>query len=464
MATDTFTYRWAGRTITASVEVAANTGDVPIPTNIPTVKFSSLGLPATGEGFRAAWIDARCAGKVIDMMDMPNTRIAFNNYAQGNGAKWVAGLMGHPTLNRTNAAGIRAHAGIEFTMASSQFADFAAANSSDGMNYVSTFHFYQIPILELSGFTITGANFNHFYNGILMNGQNKPYVHDIKYRGAARGGWNMPPAETYSQAFNGVTNPIVHDLDFDGRAAFNQNKLWSSTFLGWSGGTMTEGVGEFARIVGRNSLSGFLGVSYKSNGTITRDCKSEDLGIFAGGTNGCFWNHELSFGKIRHYRPVIDLDGYWGNIDRPAKTTARPNGRRRSLIADIRAYAGDPTKTGPGSDIYTRTWANPDASFTTADNVMKFGHMTFWNTTTPDAYKDAQIIDPVFDSYGEKVGGFAITVDDPNIYPTINVYPKVVIGGVERTPLLRPNWGNWNGQSTPFDPSKHYIVARGTWG
>lgn len=427
------------------------------------IRLTTLGLTLDGDGLRQASTHPNANNKILLV---PEGRYELDGYKVGDQAsRFVAGIMLNKDLNANAFAGI-VGAGVGKTIigmkaGSSQFRDEASANKPDqSYNYVATIHWYQKPCKELSHFTLEGADFPHFYNGILVNGGSGTYIHDMEFIGAARGGWNMPPAETYPLGLNGVSEPRVVDVYFDGVSPNSPDgQPWSSTAIGFNGATMTEGKGEFTRVVGRNLISGFLGVSYKSTGTITTDCVMDLPGIFAHGLNGCFWNHELSKGRIRHYRPVINLDAIWGPTDRPAKTAERPFARRRVSQALVKKYVRNTDATK-----YINSWANPQGD--TCDDVGKFGHMTFWNTGEVTAYKDAEIHDPVFDSWGEKVGSFAITCDSKTS-GGITTMPKLFIGGVQRTAVERYQWGNdkdASGNTIPFDPARNYWVVRDSWG
>src|SRR5690606_16884626 len=105
--------------------------------------------------------------------------------------------------------------------------------------------------------------------------------------------------------------------------------------------------------------SGFGVVQWEGVGMTTEDMWVVRPGTGTGGWNGAHTNHEKGAGPIRHIRPHVILDGWWGPTD------------------------GKPRR-----------------------NNSKFPHFIFLRPDNTEDYVDVEIIDPVFDSWGGLPGGF----------------------------------------------------------
>jgi hypothetical protein len=323
-------------------------------------------------------------------LTLPEGVFSLSDFAQGDGGVFMHGLMMHtgvyPGANIRGIVGSGAGTVIQMVPNSSHFTMTSAQQNTTPPQYLTTaIWFYQIDNVEFGNLTLQGTDQPHLYHGLRINGANA-YVHHVAFKGAGYGTFNMPPGETYSLAIAG-TNPRIEDCEFDGRRTVGGARV-SSTVIGVLGCTNAV----IRRCYAHDMLSGFGVVQWQGAGLTTEDFWVERPGTSTGGYNGAHTNHEMGTGPIRHIRPHVDLDAYWGPTD----------GRTRR-------------------------------------NLGKFGHFVFLQETTPSqsnptAYTDTIITDPVHDSWGGLVGGFAITRD------ITTTYPKVVKDGITLAPVLRPSW------------------------
>lgn len=376
-------------------------GFVPRPTGANYVRIEDLGV---GNNLRAAARHPSANGKILTL---PVGSFTLNDFTQGDGGVFMHGLMMHtgvyPNANIRGIVGSGEGTVIQMEANSSHFTMESAKQNTSPPQYLTTLiWFYQIDNVEFGNLTLQGTEQPHLYHGLRINGANAR-VHHVKFKGAGYGTFNMPPGETYSLAIAGV-NPLIEDCEFDGRRAASGQPV-SSTVVGVLGCTNAV----IRRCYAHDMLSGFGVVQWQGAGLTTEDFWVARPGSGTGGYNGAHTNHEMGTGPIRHIRPHIDLNAWWGPTD---GRTRRNNG--------------------------------------------KFGHFVFLQETTPSqskpaAYADTEIIDPVFDSWGGIAGGLAITID------TISPLPKVIRGGAQMSPVVRPKW--WEDKPTPFNPATQFWVT-----
>lgn len=354
------------------------------PTGPDYVRIEDLGT----SDLRVAARHPSANGKILTL---PVGTYTLNDFAQGDNGVFMHGLIMHtglyPGANIRGIVGSGAGTIIQMVPNSSHFTMESAQQNTTPPQYLTTaIWFYQIDNVEFGNLTMQGTAQPHLYHGLRINGANAK-VHHVRFKGAGYGTFNMPPGETYSLAIAG-TNPLIEDCEFDGRRQTSDTTPVSSTVIGVLGATNAV----IRRCYAHDMLSGFGVVQWQGAGLTTEDFWVARPGSGVSGYNGCHTNHEMGTGPIRHIRPNINLDAWWGPTD----------GRPRR-------------------------------------NNGKFGHFVFMQDTTPAqsnpaAYADTIITDPVYDSWGGVVNGFAITVD------TITPYPQVIKNGVTRTPVVRPKW------------------------
>jgi hypothetical protein len=417
------TVRAAGEEAVVDYETAsapwspARLGFIDRPTGADYVAIETLGVPLTGVGIRQAAAHPAAAGKVLTL---PAGVFEFVDYAQGDGAKFMHGLMVNLDVTPRCIRGIvGSGAGTVLQMAanSSHFnaSTVLTGGTSTGAQQalVSTVQFYRVNDVEFGNLTVQGTPQpgEHYNHGVRINGDNA-WVHHVRFAGAARGGGNSPPGETYALMVAG-RDPVIEDCELDGRRSPSSAPV-GSTLIGGLGCTNFVA----RRVYAHDMLSGFGAVQWEGSGWTTEDFWVARPGTGTGGMNGCHTNHEMNKGgPIKHIRPHIDLDAWYGPTDgRPRRTSG------------------------------------------------KFPHFVLMQATgasTPDAYSAMQIIDPVHDSWGGVKGGFAIARD-----AAVTSLPTVTRGGVTLTPVIRAKW--WEDKPA-FDPAKNYWVAglsgdASTWG
>lgn len=406
----------------------AQLGFIRRPTGSSYVAIEDLGVTLDGEGIRKAAVHPLAVGKVLTL---PMGVFAFRDYAQGDGQKFMHGLMVNSDVNPKSIRGIVGSGSatvIQMTPDSSHFT-FESAQQTGGTStgakqvLCSTIQFYKINDVEIGNLTVQGTPQpdEHYNHGIRINGDNA-WVHHVRFAGAARGGGNSPPGETYALMVAGKT-PLIENVEIDGRRTITTSPVGSTAIAG-------TGCTNFRarRVYVHDLLSGFGAVQWEGSGWTTEDFWVARPGSnsYVGpgkepgtsGWNGCHTNHEMNKGgPIRHIRPHVVLDAWFGPTDgRPRRTSG------------------------------------------------KFPHFVLMQATgssTPSAYADMQIIDPVHDSWGGIPGGFAVARD-----AAVTSLPTVIQNGVTLTPVIRPKW--WEDKPT-FDPKRNYWVAglsgdASTWG
>ena len=381
----------------------AQLGFVQRPTGSDYVAIESLGV---GNDLRAAAHHAGANGKILTL---PEGVFEFSDFTQGDGGKFMAGIMLHTGLYPNNIRGIVGSGSgtvVRMVANSSHFTATSAQQNTTPPQYLTTLiWFYQIPgPVEFGNLVVQGTEQPHLHHGVRINTPNA-LVHHARLLGAGYGTFNMPPGETYPLAITGA-NPVIEDVEIDGRRLGVGTPV-SSTAIGILGCTNAT----IRRSYVHDLISGFGCVQWQGAGLTTEDFWVARPGSGASGYNGAHTNHEMGAGPIRHIRPHIDLDGYWGPTD----------GRTRR-------------------------------------NAAKFGHFVFFQATTPSAsnpaaYADTQIIDPVHDSWGGTPGALGITVD---IIPAAQM-PKVIKNGVQLTGVPRPKW--WEDKPAPFTPATQFWIS-----
>lgn len=364
-------------------------GFVARPTGTDYVTIESLGV---GSDLRAAAVHPDATGKILTL---PEGLFTLYDFVQGDGAKFMHGLMLNPSVNTHYIRGIVGSGSgtvLQMVANSSHFTSTTALSTgSSGSAYLeSMIQWYGVNNVEFGNLAVTGTDQPHLYHGVRILGDNA-HVHHVKFTGASRGDYNSPPGETNDLVLSGSA-PLVEDCEFDGRA---DGVAATSSSVGVNSATNSV----FKRVYMHDMKSGFGIAMWQSTGLSTEDMWVVRPGTGAGGYNGAHTNHEHSGGTIRHLRPHLILDGYWGSPRR---------------------------------------------------NAGKFGHMTFWNTDNASAYADAQVIDPVFDTWGGIPGGFAITVD------TITAMPTITRDGISLTPVVRPQW--WIDSPTINTSAQYWVT------
>ena len=386
-------------------------GFIPRPTGTEYVAIEDLGVSIDGEGLRAAMRDPAAVGKVVTL---PVGVFEFNDYTEGDGGKYMHGLMINRDVNPNQARGIVGSGSGTIIQMAANSSHFTASTSDgkgstayqiSGNQYLcSTIQFYNFANVEFGNLTVQGTAQPHLHHGIRIN-SNNAHIHHLRMLGAGYGSFNMPPGETYPLMVSGVS-PLIEDIEIDGRRdGVTPN---SSTAIGLLGCTNSL----VKRSYMHDLTSGFGMVQWEGAGLTTEDVWVTRPGTGTSGYNGCHTNHEVGGGVIRHYRPRIEIDGYWGPTD------------------------GKPRR-----------------------NNSKFGHFMFLGgtggLTDTELYIDAQIIDPVYDSWGGLPGGFCILLDEVAI--NASVKPKVIVNGVTRTGVIRPNW--WQDVPAIDTASQYWIGA-----
>ena len=378
------------------------------PSGAGYVRIEDLGVPLTGAGIRAAAVHPSAVGKVLTL---PTGTFSFVDYTQGDGGKFMHGLMVNKDVNANQIRGIvgsGAGTVIQMEPNSSHFTAETALDTVGNQYLCSTIQFWGFADVEFGNLTVQGTPQPHMHHGVRINGANAR-VHHVRFVGASHGSFNMPPGETYSLMVSGAT-PIIEDCEVDGRR--DGVTPISSTSVGVLGCTNVI----VRRCYMHDMVSGFGIVQWLGSGMTTVDVWVHRPGTNTSGYNGAHTNHEMNSGTIRHIRPHVLLDAWWGS-------PRRNNG--------------------------------------------KFGHFVFLQDTIPaqskpTAFADTQIIDPVFDTWGGIPGGFCIVEDN-----SITVHPKVIISGSELAPVVRPKW--WEDKPTPFNTSAQFWVTgvsgdKSVWG
>lgn len=371
-------------------------GFIARPTGPDYVRIEDLGV---GSDLRKAAVHPGAHGKVVTL---PVGQFTLDDFAQGDG-KFMHGLMVSGTA-KTRCRGIVGSGADTVISMVPNSSHFTAATGAQGTENTTQFPqniilFYGVDGVEFGNLTLAGTPQPHYHHGFRSTG--RTHVHHLRTLGAAQGGYNMPPAETYSCAVGGVGS-VIEDSEFDGRRAPGEKPVSSSVVA-----TLAATNAVIRRCHMHDLLSGFGIVQWEGQGLTTEDVWVTRPGTGVSGYNGAHTNHEKGAGPIKHVRPRITLDGYWGPTD----------GKTRR-------------------------------------NSSKFPHFIFLRPDLVDDYADVQIIDPVYDSWGGIKGGFAIMCDD---VAAKSPMPRVIIDGKTLTGVIRPRW--WVDGPTPFDPTTQYWVA-----
>lgn len=375
------------------------------PTGSGYVAIESLAGVAAGD-LRAAAVHPDAHGKVITL---PNGLYQLNDFAQGDGNKFMWGLMVNPSLSTYRCRGFfgsGAGTVIQMVPNSSRFTqENGTVAAGDGVTQFqqNIFGFYNVDNVEIANLVVQGVEMQHWHHAVRVNGNNA-YIHHVRMYGAAYGNHCVPPGETYSFAATG-TGLRIEDCEFDGRRSVG-GPVVSSTVLA----TLNATNPELKRLWIHDLKSGFGCVQWQGTGFYSEDMWVARPGSGVSGFNGCHTNHENGRGPVRHVRPHIELDAYYGPTDVPGKTR-RTQG--------------------------------------------KFGHFILLRPSPADGYADMRIEDPVYDSWGGIAGGFCILLDETAITQTAK--PIVVKNGVEMTGVIRPKW--WEDKPTPFNPATQYWIG-----
>jgi hypothetical protein len=379
------------------------------------VAIETLGVTLDGVGLRKAAADPRANGKILTL---PPGLFSLDDYAQGTGT-FMFGLMVNPDVGGSHIRGIvGSGAGtiLQMTPNSSHFTKATVQGSGSAPVQVATVMFYKgIDDVEFANLVVQGqpqGNPSHYHHGIRILGHG--HVHHVKFIGANQGDSNSPPGETYSLE---APYSLVEDIEIDGRRSPTAAPTATSVIAFNGGSSVT-----LNRVWAHDLISGFGVVAWNSMGVTLNDLWVDRPGTGTGGKAGSAINFELSGGPIRVNRLHVNLDEAWTN---PAW--------------------GSPPKADPKKPA--------------ARNQGHFPHVLFLQTpngsaqTKTNAWADVTITDPVFDPWGG-VGGFAIAMD--NISLAQGNFPKVIVGGVTLTPVVRPTlWVDNAG----FDPKKNYWVG-----
>jgi hypothetical protein len=384
-------------------------------------------IPGVGDDLRLASAHQAADGKVITL---PGRQFWLKDFSQTAGAdpKWSHGLLVHSTVGKYHCRGFvgsGANTAISMVPMSSHFTETNGRQGTLGTTQQpqNTILFYGIPDVEFGNLVLQGTPQPHYYHGFRSTGD-RTHVHHLKTMGAAQGGQNMPPGETYSCAVGGKDS-LVEDSEFDGRRALD-GKAISSTVVA----TLAATNPVIRRCHMHDLLSGFGIVQWSGRGLYTEDVWVTRPGTGTSGWNGAHTNHETGTGPIRHVRPHIELDAFWKN----------------PVINKVTRYPDRPPARHQG----------------------KFPHFIFLSgtggLTDPERYTDVEITDPVYDTWGGIPGGFAIMMD--TVAAKASVKPKVKINGATLTGLVRPQW---HVDAPAIDTSKQYWIgandgAGSVWG